>query len=79
MQLLDFLNLGGGEVVLLTIIILPFLLTIYCAVDIIRSNFKDLNTKLLFLLLVLAAPLIGSIIYLIMKGNYIKHNEPFNP
>ena len=77
MQLLEFLNLGGGEIFLLLLIGAPFLLTIYCVVDLIRSDFKESNTKLLFLILVLIAPLIGSIVYLFLKRNYIKP-QPFN-
>lgn len=77
MQLLTFLNLGGGEVVLLLLVGAPFLLTIYCVVDLIRSDFKESNTKLLFLILVLIAPLIGSIVYLFLKRNYVKQ-KPFN-
>lgn len=73
MQLLEFLNLGGGaEVFLLLLIGSPFLLTIYCVFDLIRADFKESNTKLLFLILVLIAPLIGSNIYLFLKRNYIK-------
>lgn len=77
MQLLEFLNLGGGEVFLLLLIGSPFLLTIYCVIDLIRADFKESNTKLLFLILVLIAPLIGSIIYLFLKRNYIKQ-QPIN-
>lgn len=76
MMLLEFLNLGGGELILLLLVGAPFLLTIYCVVDLIRSDFKDTNTKLLFLILVLIAPLIGSIVYLFLKRNYVK--QPFN-
>ena len=77
MQLLEFLNLGGGEIFLLLLIGAPFLLTIYCVIDLIRADFKESNSKLLFLILVLVAPLIGSIVYLFLKRNYIKQ-QPFN-
>lgn len=77
MQLLEFLNLGGGEIILLLLIGAPFLLTIYCVIDLIRTEFKDSSTKLLFLILVLIAPFIGSIVYLFLKRNYIKQ-QPFN-
>jgi hypothetical protein len=77
MQLLEFINLGGGEVILLLLIGSPFLLTIYCVIDLIRADFKESNTKLLFLILVLIAPLIGSIIYLFLKQNYVKQ-QPTN-
>lgn len=77
MELLDFLNLGGGELVLLLVFALPFLLTIYCVIDLVRSDFKDKNTKLLFLILVFIAPFIGSVVYLYLKRNYVKQ-PPFS-
>ncbi|MBP8067138.1 MAG: PLDc_N domain-containing protein [Pedobacter sp.] len=77
MQVLEFLNLGGGELFLLLLIGAPFLLTIYCVVDLIRADFKESNSKLLFLILVLVAPLIGSIVYLFLKRNYVRQ-QPFN-
>ncbi|WP_431844413.1 PLDc N-terminal domain-containing protein [Pedobacter anseongensis] len=76
MQLLEFLNLGGAEVILLLLIGAPFLLTIYCIIDIIRSDFKESNTKLLFLILVGVLPFIGSVAYLFLKRNYSKQ-QPF--
>lgn len=77
MLLLEFLNLGGGEIILLLLFGAPFLLTIYCVIDLIRTEFKDSSTKLLFLVLILVAPFIGSIVYLFLKRNYVKQ-QPFN-
>ncbi len=77
MELLNFINIGGGELILLFIIGAPFILTIYCVVDLIRADFKESNSKLLFLILVVVAPFIGSVIYLALKRNYIKQ-RPFN-
>ncbi|WP_457130182.1 PLDc N-terminal domain-containing protein [Mucilaginibacter sp. HD30] len=37
----------------------------YCIVDIMRSSFKDNTTRLLWLAVVLLAPFLGSIAYLI--------------
>ena len=39
-------------------------LWIYCLVDIIRANFKGENDKIIWLLLIIFLPLIGSILYL---------------
>ncbi len=74
MQLL--FGLGSMEIILLLLVGAPFLLTIYCVIDLIRTEFKDSSTKLLFLIVVLIAPFIGSIVYLFLKRNYIK--QPFN-
>ena len=72
---LAFVNLGGAEIgVLLAVAVLPFLLTLYCLIDIFRSKFKDSNTRLLLLVIVLLAPVLGSIIYLLLRKNY-KVNE----
>ena len=77
MQVLELLNIGFGEVILLLLVGAPFLLTIYCVIDLIRSEFKDTTTKLLFLILVLVVPFIGSVVYLFLKRNYIKQ-QPLN-
>jgi len=45
--------------------ILYAVLAIYCIIDIMRSSFKDNTTKLLWLAVVLLAPFLGSIAYLI--------------
>jgi hypothetical protein len=39
-------------------------LWIYCLVDIIRADFKGENDKIIWLLLIIFLPLIGSILYL---------------
>lgn len=80
MNLLEFLNLGVMEVlIILVILIVPAILTIYCLVDIFRAQFVDNNSRILFLLLVLLVPIIGSILYLAMRSNYVKPKiPPFN-
>lgn len=65
-------NLGSMEIFILTVAILPFLLTIYCVIDLLKADFKEPNTKLLFLILVVLAPFVGSVIYLFLKRNYLK-------
>jgi hypothetical protein len=77
-MLLDFLNLGSG--ILLAIILVPLLLILYCIIDILRSSFKNKVMKLVFLVLVLFAPFLGSIIYLFIRKDYVKPkdiNAPF--
>lgn len=73
MNLLNFLNLGGGELILLGIVVFPFVLTIYCILDILKSDFKDSNSRLLFIIVVLIAPVIGALIYLFMRRNYVRN------
>jgi len=80
-MLLDFLNLGGAELGIIAVIVLaPLILIIYCIVDILRSSFKTGPIKWIFLLLVLFAPFLGSIIYLVIRKDYVKPkdlNSPF--
>ncbi|MXV14863.1 PLD nuclease N-terminal domain-containing protein [Hufsiella ginkgonis] len=45
-------------------ILLPLLLILYSIVDILRAEFKNENSKLLWIIIVLVAPVLGSIIYL---------------
>jgi hypothetical protein len=60
-----FLNIGFAElIILLAGGIIPIALIIYCVIDIVRSEFETANTRLLWLLIVLLAPFIGSLIYL---------------
>lgn len=78
-MLLEFLNIGGAEIgIILAIIAVPVLLIIYCIVDILRSEFKTGIMKLVFLALVLFAPFIGSIIYFVIRKDYLKprNNTP---
>ncbi len=55
------MNLGGAEIFLILIVLL---LPLYCILDIIRSEFQTPNANILWIIVVLVAPAIGSIIYL---------------
>ncbi|TKC12860.1 hypothetical protein FA048_04385 [Pedobacter polaris] len=75
-MLLDFLNIGVG--VILAIVAIPILLIVYCIVDILRSEFKTGLMKFVFLALVLFAPFLGSIIYLVIRKDYLKPKNSTN-
>jgi len=47
----------------IAIAIVPLLISIVAIVDIVRSQFKEQNDKLVWLVLVLFLPLIGSFLY----------------
>jgi len=51
--------LGIAELMVLAIIALP----VIALVDIVKSNFKDSNTKLMWVIIVLVLPLMGTILY----------------
>lgn len=61
-------NMGGGFIILFLFSILYFIFWVYCLVDVIRSEFKDPNMKLIWVLILVFAQGIGPIIYLII-GN----------
>ncbi|WP_073571711.1 PLDc N-terminal domain-containing protein [Algoriphagus zhangzhouensis] len=60
--------MGGGSILLFGLLYLIF--WVYCLVDILRSNFKDPNMKLIWILIILFAQLIGPIIYLVIGKNH---------
>jgi len=65
MKNLLFLNLGTPEIILILFIgVLPLILALICLIDILKSDFKDTTTKLIWILIVLVAPVIGSLIYI---------------
>ncbi|REG83612.1 PLDc N-terminal domain-containing protein [Algoriphagus antarcticus] len=63
-------NMGGGFIIIFLLFgILYAILWIYCLVDIIRSEFKDPNMKIIWIVILLFAQGIGPIVYLVLgKG-----------
>ena len=62
-----FLNLGTPEMVIISFVFLiPLILIIVCLVDIVRSDFKDSTVKLLWAVIVILAPVIGGLMYLLL-------------
>lgn len=63
-------NIGGGFLIFLLVFSLAyFIFWLYCLVDVIRSNFKDQNMKLVWVLILLFAHGLGPIAYLVLgKG-----------
>ncbi len=45
-------------------LLVPLALFIWALVDILKSEFKDANNKIIWLVVVLVLPMIGAIIYL---------------
>ncbi|PSL23541.1 PLDc N-terminal domain-containing protein [Dyadobacter jiangsuensis] len=66
MNLLAFLGLGQMELILVSAMLLPMLLTLWALIDAIRSEFvKDIN-KLIWILVILCLPLAGGILYFLL-------------
>lgn len=66
MNKLLFLNIGVPE---LFIALLYPVLVIYCLIDIIRSTFKDPTTKIIWVIVVILMPCLGSVLYLAIGRN----------
>ena len=72
MILLSFLGLQ--ELILLVIIGAMFALPILALVDIVKSDFKESNTKIMWVLIVLLLPIFGSIVYFVIgRGQKVSH------
>jgi hypothetical protein len=60
--ILLFFGLGGGAFTFL-FLILPFVITIWALIDVIKSDFaKDIN-KLIWIIVIIGFPFFGGIIY----------------
>jgi len=68
MENLLFLNMGTAEIfmTLMLVGVLPIILIIFCLFDITRSTFKDSLNKLLWTIIIVFVPIMGSILYLVL-------------
>ena len=68
-MILTFLSLSILHLAfILFIILLPSVLWIFALIDILKSNFKDSTNKIIWVLIVLLLPVLGSILYFIFGG-----------
>ena len=69
------MGLGAAEIFLLLVAIAYWGLLIFCLIDVVRANFKDSTTKLLWVVIILFAPFIGSVLYLAIgrKNKLVKY------
>lgn len=68
-MILTFLSLSILHLVfVLFFILLPSVLWIFAIIDILKSNFKDSTNKIIWVLIVLLLPVLGSILYFIFGG-----------
>jgi hypothetical protein len=69
MTLALFHNFGGGGIFFVGLFgLVYFVFWLYCLIDAIRSNFKDPNMKLIWIVILLFAHVLGPIIYLVMEN-----------
>lgn len=64
MTIAFFMNMGFGGWLFAAFSIAYFVLWVYCLIDVIRSEFKDSNMKLIWTVILLFAHLIGPLAYL---------------
>jgi len=73
-----FINVGVTEMILLLVFsLIPLILPIYSIVDLLKRDFsKNKNMKLILILLILFAPIIGSLVYLLgIRNDYPLKNR----
>jgi hypothetical protein len=61
---------GGSELMfILFFILIPFLFILLALVDILRSEFTEPNNKIIWVIVVLLLPLLGSLLYFLIGRN----------
>jgi uncharacterized membrane protein len=55
-----------GPIMILIFVALSLILLLWALIDILRSDFKDSVTKLVWIIVVIFVPFVGAILYLIM-------------
>lgn len=66
-----FMGLGGSEIIFLLVILggVLLLLPLIALVDVIRSDFKGANDKVIWVLIILFLNIIGAILYFFIGRN----------
>lgn len=65
-----FMGLDGQELVFIFLVLgILFLLPIIALVDVIRSNFRGSNDKLIWVIVILFLNIIGALLYLFIGRN----------
>lgn len=63
-----FLGLGGTEIVLVSLLflVIPLIIIAWALIDVLRSNFQNDSNKIIWVLVILFLPFLGSILYFII-------------
>ncbi|GAB3549793.1 PLDc N-terminal domain-containing protein [Spirosoma fluminis] len=65
-----FIGLGGQELILIVLVLgVLILLPVIALVDVIRSDFKGANDKLIWVIIILFLNIIGALLYFFMGRN----------
>lgn len=63
---MELLTPSGGLIVWTFLILLTLLLPILAVISLLRSEYRDSTTKLIWLIIILFVPLVGSVLYFII-------------
>lgn len=66
--ILGFLGLGGAEIFLVALLflILPLIIIAWALIDVLRSDFQNDTNKIIWVLVILFVPFLGSILYFLI-------------
>jgi hypothetical protein len=65
--LLYFGGIGTSEILLLSVfMVVPGILWLWAIIDLVRRNFSDSATKIIWALVIIFIPFVGSILYLVV-------------
>lgn len=80
---MDILLIDSGatvwQIIIMAILATAVILPLVALIDIVKSNFKDSTTKLIWVLIVLFAPLLGTLIYFAVGRQQKQPKRTFNP
>ena len=78
---MDILAIGlpGGPEILLIVFLFLVALPFIAIIDLVKGNFKDGTTKLIWLLIIIFAPILGSLIYFAVGRNQKVEPRHFDP
>lgn len=68
-NLLFLSGLGSAELIIIFVILAYFGLIVFSLIDALQSTFQDSVTKLIWVLVILFFPFLGSVIYLVIGHN----------
>jgi len=64
--------IGGPELIFLVFIVIPLVLTIPALISCLKSDFHDPTNKIVWVLVILLAPVVGPILYFCISSNQRK-------
>ncbi len=64
-------------IIILFFVLLPVVLWLWALIDILRSDFKDSVTKLIWIVVVIFVPVVGAILYLVLRKGQKVNNTGY--